>query len=55
MESVLEKSAVGKDMCMEDIKDNVQHFKNDLEESELLTELKMVRNTYCQNLLLQYI
>ena len=47
VESVLEKSAVGKDIVMEDVKDIVQHFKEDLEESELLTELKMVKNMYC--------
>ena len=30
-----------------DVKDIVQHFKEDLEEYELLTELKMVKNMYC--------
>ena len=30
MESVLEKSAVGKEIVMEDVKDIVQHFKEDL-------------------------
>ena len=30
----------------EDVKDIVQHFKEDLEDSELLTELKMVKNVY---------
>ena len=30
----------------EDVKDIVQHVKEDLEESELLTELKIVKNVY---------
>ena len=46
----MEKAAVGKHIVMEDVKDIVQHFKEDLEESELLTELKMVKNMYCEKI-----
>eukprot|EP00731_Ephydatia_muelleri_P002665 Em0001g2665a len=49
-ESVLEKAAVGKHIVAEDVKDIVQHFKEDLEESELLMELKMVKNMYCEKI-----
>ena len=33
------------------IKDIVQHFTEDLGEYELLTELKMVKNMYCANII----
>ena len=46
VESVLENAAVGKDISTIDIKEIVQHFKEDLVESDLLTELKMVKNVY---------
>ncbi len=48
VESVLENAAVGKDISTKDIKEIVQHFKEDLVESDLLTELKMVKNVYCE-------
>ena len=46
VEGVLGNAAVGKDISVEDIEEIVQHFKDDLVESDLLTELKMVKNVY---------
>ena len=48
VESVLENAALGKDISTEVVKEIVQHFKEDLVESDLSTELKMVKNVYCE-------
>lgn len=48
VESVLENAALGKDVSTEDIKEIVQHFKEDLVECDLIAELKMVENVYCE-------
>ena len=48
VESILEGAAVGKDIPTEDVKEIIQHFKEDLVESDLLTELKMLKNVYCE-------
>ena len=47
VEGVLENAAVGKDISTEHVKDIVQHFKEDLVQSDLITELKIVKNVYC--------
>ena len=44
VESVLENAAFGNSISTRDVREIVQHFKEDLMESELLTELKMVKN-----------
>ena len=48
VESVLENATLGKDVSTDDIKEIVQHFKEDLVECDLITELKMVKNVYCE-------
>ena len=40
--------SVGKDISTEHVKDIVQHFKEGFVESDLITELKIVKNVYCE-------
>ena len=48
VENVLENAAIGKSISTRDVGVIVEHFKEDLVESDLLTELKMVKNVYCE-------
>ena len=48
VENVLENAAIGKSISTGDVREIVEHFKEDLVESDLLTELKMVKNIYCE-------
>lgn len=44
----MENAAIGKSVSTRDVGVIVEHFKEDLVESDLLTELKMVKNVYCE-------
>ena len=46
MESTLNNAAVGKEVSTEGVKEIVQHFKDDLIEPDLLTELRMLKNVF---------
>ena len=48
VENVLENAAIGKSISTRDVGVIVEHFKEDLVESDLLMELKMVKNVYCE-------
>ena len=48
VEGLLENAAVGDNIPPEDVREVVHHFKEDLIETELLTELKMVKNVYSE-------
>ena len=45
IETVLESAAAGKEVSTEGVKEIVQHFKDDLIEPDLLTELKMLKKS----------
>ena len=44
----MENAAIGKSISTRDVGVIVEHFKEDLVESDLLMELKMVKNVYCE-------
>ena len=48
VENVLENAAIGKSVSTRDVGVIVEHFKEALVELDLLTELKMVKNVYCE-------